>query len=130
MAAENHLSVAHICISELAIVMAAICLLSGEDGLLITMALFSSEQVSQSNSSLLPCRATCFCWVNELSQQSEEAQREHKVSSGNAQPGGEKVRQNLLVLAAGAIRSPHPRVQTQQNDDCLGFEVAIMPLHG
>lgn len=46
----------HIYISELAIVMAVIYLLSDKDGLLITMAVISSEQVSQSNSSLPPCR--------------------------------------------------------------------------
>jgi len=51
------------------------------------------------------------------------------VSSGNARPGGERVGQNLPVLPAGAIRSPHPRLQTQQNENLLGFEVAIMPLH-
>lgn len=33
-----------------------------------------------------------------------------------------------LLLAVSVIKSPHPRLHTQQNNS-LGFEIGIKPLH-
>lgn len=77
-----------ICVSELAIVRAAVCALSDVDGLLITMAVISSEWVSQSFSSLPPCTKSStgffFSRDNELSQLTGGCTERPRARAGRA----------------------------------------------
>jgi len=65
-------------------VTAAICLLSYEDGLLITMAMISSEQVSQPKGLLPPAEnhPLAFVGFNELSQLTKGSVRRLRASAG------------------------------------------------
>lgn len=105
--------------------MAAVCLLSDGDGLVKTMAVISSAPVSQANSHPAQTDPLVFCWVTEWSQLSQPgpapaqgARWEHTARRGKGK----------AELAAGTIKSPHPRLQAQQNAKRLGSEVGMMPL--
>lgn len=100
---------APIYLSELAIVMAAICLLSDGDGLVKTMAVISSAPVSQPNSHPAQTDPLVFCWVTEWSQLSQPgpapaqgARWEHTArrgkGGGRASHCWQRARLNHLIL--------------------------------
>lgn len=100
---------APIYLSELAIVMAAVCLLSDGNGLVKTMAVISSAPVSQPNSHPAQTDPLVFCLVTEWSQLSQPgpapaqgARWEHTArrgkGGGRASHCWQRARLNHLIL--------------------------------